>query len=204
MKQLLFFRLALGETRGLAFAQASRSARLTRSSVSLASLSLAFGFLLRASTRRFEAVEIGQHQFGFDDFDVGNRIDAAFDMGDVVVLEAAQHMGDGVDLADIGEKLIAEPLAFRRAAHQAGDVDEGQPRRHDDRRLGEFGQRVEPLVRHRDLADIRLDGAERIIRRLRGGGFVNALKRVDLPTFGRPTMPHLKPIGIFTCSVPSS
>ncbi|MFT7417515.1 MAG: hypothetical protein ACI9DS_002668, partial [Glaciecola sp.] len=24
--------------------------------------------------------------------------------------------------------------------------------------------------------------------------FVKALKSVDLPTFGRPTMPHLKPI----------
>jgi len=24
---------------------------------------------------------------------------------------------------------------------------------------------------------------------------VNALKSVDLPTFGRPTMPHLKPMG---------
>ncbi len=43
-------------------------------------------------------------------------------MGDVVVLEAAQHMRDGVDLADIGEELVAQPFALRRAAHQAGDI----------------------------------------------------------------------------------
>ena len=48
-----------------------------------------------------EAVEIGEHQLGLDGFGVVDRIDAALDMDDVVVLEAAQHIGDGVDLADM-------------------------------------------------------------------------------------------------------
>ena len=46
-------------------------------------------------------------------------IDAAFDMGDVAVLEAAHDMGDRVAFADIGEKLVAEPFALRGAAHEA-------------------------------------------------------------------------------------
>ena len=79
-------------------------------------------------------------------------------------------MRDGVDLADVAEELVAEPFAFRGAAHEAGDVDEGQPRRNDLGRLRQPREVVEPRIRHRDLADIRLDGAERIIRRLRGGG----------------------------------
>ena len=33
-------------------------------------------------------------------------------------------MDDGVDLADVGEELVAEAFALGRAAHQAGDVDE--------------------------------------------------------------------------------
>ena len=41
------------------------------------------------------------------------------------------HMRDRVDLADVGEELVAEAFALRGAAHQAGDVDEGQPRRDD-------------------------------------------------------------------------
>ena len=88
-------------------------------------------------------------------------------MGDVVVLETAQHMDDGVDLADVGEELVAQAFALRCAAHEAGDVDEGQPRRDDLRRLADRGELVEPRIGHRDLADIRLDGAERIVRRLR-------------------------------------
>ena len=59
-------------------------------------------------------------------------------MGDVAVLEAAHDMGDGVAFADIGEELVAEPLALRGAAHEAGDVDEGQPRRDDFLRAGDF------------------------------------------------------------------
>ena len=48
---------------------------------------------------------------------------------------------------------------------------------------------VEPLVRHRHHADVRLDGAERVVGRRRLGRAERALKRVDLPTLGSPTMP---------------
>jgi len=126
--------------------------------------------LLQRVNAPLQAIEIGQHQFGLDRLDVGDRIDLALDVGDVAVLEAAHHVRDRIDLADVGEELVAEALAFRGAAHQAGDIDEGEPRRHDLRRLGERRQRIEPRVRHRHLADVRLDGAERIVRRLRGRG----------------------------------
>ena len=142
-----------------------------RSSASFEFLVAAFGFLGQPVDPPFQTVEIGEHQFRFHRFDIGDRIDAALDMGHVGILETAHHMDDGVDLADIAQKLVAEPLAFRGAAHQAGDVDEGEPRRHDNRRLGQRRQRIEPAVRHRNLADIRLDGAERIIRRLRRRSF---------------------------------
>ena len=38
---------------------------------------------------------------------IGHRVNPALHMGDVGILETAQHMGNGVDLADIGEKLVA-------------------------------------------------------------------------------------------------
>jgi hypothetical protein len=98
---------------------------LTRSSSSLASLSPPLAFF-SSGDALFQAFEIGEHQLGLDGLDVGDRIDAAFDMGDVAVLEAAHDMGDRVALADVGEELVAEALALRGAAHQAGDVDEGQ------------------------------------------------------------------------------
>ena len=121
----------------------------------------ALGFLLHGDDALFEAVEIGEHQLGLDRLDVADRIDAAFDMGDVAVLETAHDMGDGVAFADIGEKLVAEPFALGGAAHEAGDVDEGQARRNDLFGAGDPGQFLKPRIGNGDFADIGLDRAER-------------------------------------------
>ena len=55
-------------------------------------------------------------------------------------------------------------------------------------------QAFEPRIGHRHHAEVRIDRAERVIGRRRSRGLVMALKSVDLPTFGRPTMPQLKPM----------
>ena len=104
----------------------STSARLDEVERLLRLLVAAARSLLERDDALLEAVEIGEHELGLDRLDVGDGIDLALDMGDVGVLEAAHHMGDGVDLADVGEELVAEPLALGGAAHEAGDVDEGR------------------------------------------------------------------------------
>ncbi len=159
----LLFGAELGEPRRLALAQ-KHERLLEQRQLRLRLLVAALGLLLDRRRALLAGVEIGEHQLGLDRLRVGNGIDAVLDMRDVVVLEAAQHVGDRVHLADVGEELVAEPFALRRAAHETGDVDEREPRRDDLRRLGDRGERVEPLVRHADLADVGLDGAERIVR----------------------------------------
>ena len=42
-------------------------------------------------------------------------------MNNVVVLEAADDMGNGVALTDVGEELIAKAFALARAGNQTGD-----------------------------------------------------------------------------------
>ena len=132
-----------------------------------------------------QAVEIGEHQLGLDGLGVGDRIDAALDMDDVVILEAAEHIGDGVDLADHGEELIAEAFALGGAAHEAGDVDEGEPRRDDLGGLGDLGERIEARIGHRHLADIRLDGAEGIIGGRGGRGLGQRVEEGGLADIGQ-------------------
>ena len=91
-------------------------------------------------------------------------------MGDVAALEAAQHMDDGVDLADVGEELVAQAFALGGAAHQPGDVDEADPGRDDLLRFGDGGNGGQARIGHRHLAGIRLDGAKGIVGRLRRRG----------------------------------
>ena len=116
-------------------------------------------------------------------------------MDDVVVLEAAQDMGDRIDLAHMAEKLVAEPLALGGAAHQPGDIDEFELGRDDLRPILRGGRR--PSSRSSGTATRPTFGSI-----VQNGYFaasaaavaVSALNRVDLPTFGNPTMPQLKPM----------
>ncbi len=63
----------------------------------------------------------------------------------------------------MGEKLIAQTFSLRGATHEACDIDEGEPCRHHLARLCDRSKPVKARVGDGDLADIRLDGAERII-----------------------------------------
>ncbi len=118
----------------------------------------------------FDGIEVGKDQLGIDHLDVAQGIDVARHMDNVVVLEAAHHMGDGVDLADVAEKLVAESLALAGPGHQAGDIDEFHLGIDLVFGLDQGGQGIEPPVGHRHHADIGFDGAERVVGRLDAGG----------------------------------
>ena len=97
----------------------------------------AAGAFLRGNQAFFQAFQVRQHQLGLDHVGIAQRIDGAFDMRHVAVLEAAQDVDDGVDLADIGQELVAQALTLGGTADQAGDIDEFQRCRHDFHRLAD-------------------------------------------------------------------
>ena len=45
-------------------------------------------------------------------------------MDDIVIFKAADHMNDGIHLADVCQELIAEALALGGTLNQAGNVYE--------------------------------------------------------------------------------
>ncbi|ETI86833.1 MAG: hypothetical protein Q613_PSC00248G0002, partial [Propionibacterium sp. DORA_15] len=49
------------------------------------------------------------------------------DVGDVVV-ETPRHLADGVGLTNVGEELVAHPLALAGALDDSSNVDEGHRR----------------------------------------------------------------------------
>ena len=88
-------------------------------------------------------------------------------MHDVLVVKTADYMDDGVRAADVLQELVAEASTLAGALDKARDVHE-----FDDRGgllLGvvHLGELVQPLVGHGHHADVRLDGAERIVGALR-------------------------------------
>ena len=134
-------------------------------------LVLAGGALADLNDAAFDTFKVRKHQLRFNRLGVRYGIDTAFDMGDVIVLEAAQHMHDGIHLADIRQELVAQPLPARGAAHEAGNVHEVDAGRDDFLRTCDLGNLVLARIGNRHFAGVRLNGAERIVCGLCGGRF---------------------------------
>ena len=129
---IVFFRhLGVGGARGATLVKLLKGQlrQLERRGAFLVGADL--GALFQIRDAPLQAFQIRQHQFGLDDVEIGQRINAPFDMGDVAVFETARHEGHRVTVPNIGQKLIAQPLALGGAAHQTRHIDEGDARRND-------------------------------------------------------------------------
>jgi hypothetical protein len=162
LEQSLFVRGQRQRARGPAFVEMWQQA-LENADQFLRFLVAGPGLLAVAVERAFDGGQIGERQFGHDRFDVGQRVDAARDMDDVGVLEAAHDTDDGVGFADVGQELVAQAFALRGAGDQPGDIDELDDRRLHALRLDDGGELREARIGHFDDADVRLDGAEGVV-----------------------------------------
>ena len=79
-------------------------------------------------------------------------------------------MNDSIRLSDIGEELVTESFSFAGALNQSCYIDYLHGRR-DHAALGMtyFAEFDQPLVRHRNDTNVRLNRAEREIGALRLG-----------------------------------
>ncbi len=117
----------------------------------------------------FYGFEVGEEELRVDDVDVVEGVDAAGDVDDFGVVEAADDVADGVGGADVAEELVAEAFAFAGAFDEAGDVDELHRGGDEGLGLDELGDSGEALIGHGDDAGVGVDGAEGIVGGLRLG-----------------------------------
>ena len=107
--------------------------------------------------------QVRHSQFQVDDVDVPRRVRPALHVDDVLVVEAADHVDNGVRLPDVGQELVPQALAPAGPLHQTRDVHELHHRRGLFLRLVQFRQVVQPGVRHRHHAHVGVDGAEGVV-----------------------------------------
>ena len=90
-------------------------------------------------------------------------VDAAGDVDDFRVCEAADDVEDGVSLADVREELVAEAFALGGAFDDAGDVHELHGGGDDGVGLDHGDDAIHAGVRDLDDADVGIDGAEGVV-----------------------------------------
>ena len=91
----------------------------------------AAGALDRTLALPLQTLEVGQHELGLDQLDVVQRIDRAGAVRHPIVLETANQVEQGIDLAHVAQEAIAEALALAGAFDEAGDIDHLQHTGHD-------------------------------------------------------------------------
>ena len=167
-----------------------RQHRLAR----VASLSPPLAERLATVQRLFHAVQVGERQFGVDDVDVGQRVDLARRRARCRRPRSSARRARSRRSRGCARGTCCPGLHPGRAGDQAGDVDELDRGRHDLLRLDDR----RPARRGADPAPARCRRSDRSCRTgsspPRCPRLVSALNSVDLPTLGRPTMPHLMPI----------
>ena len=145
----------------------------------------AFGGFLLFQTPLLNTVDVGENQFGVDDLDIPNRVHRVHHVFDIRVFKAADHLHDGVHLADVPQELIAQAFARAGALHQTGDIHEFENGRNQLLRTADFREHFETFVGNRDDALIRLDGAKTVVGRHRLARLRDSIEQSAFPDVGK-------------------
>jgi hypothetical protein len=104
---------------------------------------------------------VGEHQLGLDRLGIGHRVDRPSTWVTSPSSKQRSTWAMASTSRILARNWLPSPSPFDAPFTSPGDVDEGHPGRDDLLRPGDLGQLVEPRVRHRHLAHVGLDGAER-------------------------------------------
>lgn len=127
-------------------------------------------------------------------------------MDNLGIVKASNYLKDGIDGTDVGQEGVSKTSTSRRTAGETSDIINGQVGRDDRLGLVLFNKPVEAVIGNDDTGFLGVDGGirevlaavstpnlgRRAARGLHTAGLprlllVMAWKRVDLPTFARPT-----------------
>ncbi len=109
------------------------------------------------------AGKIGQCQFGGNGFNVRERVHAPIHMHHVLVFEATHYIHNGIGLANVGQKLVAKPLALACSCNQPGNVNKLHGGGHDALGRDDTRKLIKPGVGQFNNAGVGLDGAKGVV-----------------------------------------
>ena len=123
-------------------------------------------FLLEALDATLYGFKIGKNKLGFDGFDVAEWIHRFLNVGDVGIVEAANHMQYGIDISNVAQEFVAEAFTLGGAFYKTRNIN--NLNRCGDHLLGgDIGlKRFKSWIGNGNHTDIRLDGAKRVVCRL--------------------------------------
>ena len=108
-------------------------------------------------------LQIREDELQVDGLYIAHRVNAPVHVHHIVIIEAPDHMDNGVALPDVGQELISQALTLGRALDQARNIHEFYGSRRHLFGVIQLTQRRQALIRHSHHAHVGVYGAERII-----------------------------------------
>ena len=132
-------------------------------------LLVALGHLRRLFHAAVDHLKVSHDELQVDRLNVAEGIDGdvragvGHDVHDVLIVEAAHDVDNGVRAADVLEELVAEARALARALDEARDVDKLDDGGSLLLGVVHLGELIEALIGNGHHADVRLNGAEGVV-----------------------------------------
>ena len=123
----------------------------------------ASGFAFKFRQTLFNAVQIFKNQFGVYGFQIPYRINFFFNVNYFRRFKTPHNFNNRRYVANMGKKLVTKPFALISATDQPGNIVKLNNRRNRFFGFAKFCQFIQPFIRNRNHAHIRVYGRERII-----------------------------------------
>lgn len=147
--------------------------------------------LLEGSERILNSLDILDAQLAADDVQITNRVNITLNVRNVFIIEAANHLENAIDNADVGQEGVTQTKTSGGTLDQTGDIIHGQDSRH--LRLGfvVLAEPVVPLIGDDNGGLLGVNGGKGEIARVTQGGLGDCLEECRLADIGKT---NLKPL----------
>ncbi len=150
-----------------------------------------FGFFVSGFGQLFQPLQFTGHQvqvahlqFKIHDFQITHRIYRTFDVCQVLIIKASQHVNQRIGLLHIGQELVAHAFAVAGTFGQAGQIHNLHRGRYHFVGRQKPVEFVQPRVGHIHHANVRFDSTESIAGAF-GFGVRHTIKNGGLPRIGQ-------------------
>lgn len=147
--------------------------------------------LLESLESLLNKLDILDAQLLADDVQITGGVDITLNVNNLGIIEAANHLEDGIDSANVGQERVTQTGTSGGTAGQTGNIIHGQVSRNLRLGLVVLAEPVEPLVGNDDAGLLGVNGGIGEIGRVTQGGLGDGLEECRLADVGKT---NLKPL----------
>lgn len=146
------------------------------------------GLLLQGIEGLLDELDILDAQLLADNVQVTGRVDITLDVNNLGIIEAANHLEDGIDSANVGQERVTKTSTSRGTAGQTGNIIHSQVGGNLRLGLVVVAEPIEPVIGDNNTGLLGVNGGIGEVGRVTQGGLGNGLEECRLADVGKTNL----------------